>query len=60
MYKIESECKSKQTRNRICDKLPRSAMKVTRINTLNKEADKQKGKKCKRDIACDWSSHVGQ
>lgn len=57
VYKIDSECKSKQTRNHICDKLPRSAMKVTRINTLNKEADKQKGKKCKRDIACDWSSH---
>lgn len=33
-------------------------MKVTRINTLNKEADKQKKKKnkYKRDIVSDWSS----
>lgn len=48
VYKIESECKSKQTvKSHFHDKLPRSAMKVTRINTLNKEADKQKGKNVK-------------
>lgn len=33
-------------------------MKETRINTLNKEADRQKGKKkYKRDQVSDWSSH---
>lgn len=43
-------------RNNICNKLPRSATKVRRINTVNKEADKQKGKK-NQNIVSDSSSH---
>lgn len=40
----EKESESRQTTEIIfaINQLPRSAMKVTRINTLNKEADKQK------------------
>lgn len=47
VYVYENKTESKQTTEIIfaINQLPRSAMKVTRINTLNKEADKQKKKK---------------
>ena len=41
VYKMESEYKSKQMRNHICDKLPRSAMKVTRILLIGRQTSKR-------------------